>query len=210
VNDEERHFNGGPSSPQVFNAVDKLSRLQTELVTEALRRAVDDVNAAMAHRLGEPLTALLLYLHEIKQVTMRSDVTDSASVLLRETIEMALREAERVCDIIERAARFEEMRTDAEAGVTRGREAINMWAWTSRARADGPGSPVEPRVNRQSLTPREQEVLALVIAGCSNKEGGYRLGISTRTFEAHRAHLMGKLGAKNAADLIRKSSSRDQ
>jgi DNA-binding CsgD family transcriptional regulator len=210
LNDEERHLNGGPSSPQVFNAVDRLSRLQTELVTEALKRAVDDVNAAMAHRLGEPLTALLLYLHEIKQVTMRSDVTDSASVLLRETIEMALREAERVCDIIERAARFEEMRTDAEAGVTRGREAINMWAWTSRARADGPGSPVEPRVNRQSLTPREQEVLALVIAGCSNKEGGYRLGISTRTFEAHRAHLMGKLGAKNAADLIRKSSSRDQ
>ena len=210
MSDEEQHFNGGPSSPQVFNAVDKLSRLQAELVTEALKRAVDDVNAAMAHRLGEPLTALLLYLHEIKQVTMRSDVTDSASVLLRETIEMALREAERVCDIIERTALFEEMRTDAETAATRGREAINMWAWASRARAGSAGSPVEPRVNRQSLTPREQEVLALVIAGCSNKEGGYRLGISTRTFEAHRAHLMGKLGARNAADLIRKSSGRDQ
>lgn len=210
MRDEELHFNGEPSAPQGFNAVDKLSRLQTEFVTEALRRAVDDVNAAMAHRLGEPLTALLLYLHEIKQAAMGSDVTDTASAPLCEAIDMALREVERVCDIIERTASLEEMRTDAEAAVTRGREAINMWTWASRARDGGAGSLVESRVNRQSLTPREQEVLALVIAGCSNKEGGYRLGISTRTFEAHRAHLMGKLGAKNAADLIRKSSSRDQ
>jgi DNA-binding NarL/FixJ family response regulator len=46
-------------------------------------------------------------------------------------------------------------------------------------------------------------VLTLITGGCSNKEGGHRLGISTRTFEAHRAHLMGKLGARNAADLVR-------
>jgi DNA-binding CsgD family transcriptional regulator len=46
-------------------------------------------------------------------------------------------------------------------------------------------------------------VLALITGGVSNKEGGHRLGISKRTFESHRAHLMGKLGAKNAADLVR-------
>ena len=54
-----------------------------------------------------------------------------------------------------------------------------------------------------SLTPREREVLARVIAGASNKEAGRTLGISPRTVEVHRARIMDKLGAKNAADLVR-------
>ena len=56
---------------------------------------------------------------------------------------------------------------------------------------------------RQLLTPREREVLAQVIAGASNKEAGRTLGISPRTIEVHRARIMDKLGAKNAADLVR-------
>jgi DNA-binding CsgD family transcriptional regulator len=205
---ENSHFNAVPSPPRFTNAKGKLSRLQTELVSEALRRAVDDVNAAMAHQLGEPLTALLLYLHEIKQAAARSDAAETVSVSLREIIDRALREAERICDIVERPAKSGE--TGAEAAVARGREAIDMWAWDGQARARGAASPVDPLANLHPLTPREQEVLALVIDGSSNKEGGHRLGISTRTFEAHRAHLMGKLGARNAADLIRKTSSRNE
>jgi two-component system response regulator FixJ len=53
------------------------------------------------------------------------------------------------------------------------------------------------------LTAREREVLALLIAGASNKVAGRRLGVSPRTIEVHRAHIMEKLGAKNAADLVR-------
>ncbi len=53
------------------------------------------------------------------------------------------------------------------------------------------------------LTRREQEVAQLIADGASNKEAGRRLGISPRTVELHRAHLMAKLGAKNAADLVR-------
>jgi len=53
------------------------------------------------------------------------------------------------------------------------------------------------------LTPREIEVLALVANGASNKEAGRRLGISPRTIESHRAHIMHKVGARNAADLVR-------
>jgi two-component system response regulator FixJ len=53
------------------------------------------------------------------------------------------------------------------------------------------------------LTPREHEVLARIADGASNKEAGRSLGISMRTVEVHRAHIMEKLGARNAADLVR-------
>jgi DNA-binding CsgD family transcriptional regulator len=53
------------------------------------------------------------------------------------------------------------------------------------------------------LTPRERQVLAEVMVGASSKEAGRRLGISPRTVEVHRARIMEKLRAKNAADLVR-------
>jgi DNA-binding CsgD family transcriptional regulator len=53
------------------------------------------------------------------------------------------------------------------------------------------------------LTRREREVATLIADGASNKETGRRLGISPRTVELHRAHIMEKLGARNAADLVR-------
>jgi two-component system response regulator FixJ len=56
---------------------------------------------------------------------------------------------------------------------------------------------------REMLTSRERDVLSQVAHGSSNKEAGRRLGISPRTVEVHRARIMDKLGAKNAADLMR-------
>jgi len=56
---------------------------------------------------------------------------------------------------------------------------------------------------REPLTRREREVLEQFTAGASNKEAGRSLGISPRTIEDHRANIMKKLGARNAADLIR-------
>jgi FixJ family two-component response regulator len=56
---------------------------------------------------------------------------------------------------------------------------------------------------REPLTRREREVLEQFASGASNKEAGRQLGISPRTIEDHRASIMKKLGARNAADLIR-------
>jgi RNA polymerase sigma factor (sigma-70 family) len=53
------------------------------------------------------------------------------------------------------------------------------------------------------LTPREREVMALVVEGRHNREIGPALGISVRTVEVHKARLMSKLGVDNVADLVR-------
>ncbi|MCB1491466.1 MAG: response regulator transcription factor [Rhodobiaceae bacterium] len=56
---------------------------------------------------------------------------------------------------------------------------------------------------RETLTPRELDVLDQISAGQSNKEAARNLGISPRTVEVHRARIMEKIGARNAADLVR-------
>ena len=80
-------------------------------------------------------------------------------------------------------------------------------ALEARARHDGQARlPEQPRFyfpRREPLSRREQDVLAQIVNGASNKEAGRRLGISPRTIEVHRARIMEKLGAKNAADLVR-------
>jgi two-component system, LuxR family, response regulator FixJ len=53
------------------------------------------------------------------------------------------------------------------------------------------------------LTPREREVLELVAAGEPNKAIASRLGISFRTVELHRAHIIEKLQARGLSDLVR-------
>jgi two-component system response regulator FixJ len=50
------------------------------------------------------------------------------------------------------------------------------------------------------LTRREQEVAAALVAGHSNKKAAYDLGISVRTVEMHRAHLMTKIGVRSMAE----------
>jgi two-component system response regulator FixJ len=52
------------------------------------------------------------------------------------------------------------------------------------------------------LSPREREVLALVVAGSSSKEIARKLDLSPRTIEAHRANLMHKMGADSLAELV--------
>jgi two-component system, LuxR family, response regulator FixJ len=53
-----------------------------------------------------------------------------------------------------------------------------------------------------ALTPREHDVLKLVTTGAPNKIIAHRLGISQRTVEIHRAHLMEKMHADSLAELI--------
>jgi FixJ family two-component response regulator len=54
----------------------------------------------------------------------------------------------------------------------------------------------------ESLTPREREVMALVVSGLLNKQVGGQLGISETTVKAHRAQVMRKMMADSLPDLV--------
>lgn len=59
------------------------------------------------------------------------------------------------------------------------------------------------RSSYESLTPREQEIMLLVVAGMLNKQIGVQLGISEITVKAHRGKVMQKMNADSLADLVK-------
>jgi DNA-binding NarL/FixJ family response regulator len=61
----------------------------------------------------------------------------------------------------------------------------------------------EPKAGYDLLTGREREVLQLIAEGMSNQRIADELFISVKTVEAHKAHIMNKLHARNRTDLIR-------
>ncbi|HUD51374.1 response regulator FixJ [Parvibaculum sp.] len=82
------------------------------------------------------------------------------------------------------------------SSVRRAREqSLNRQAKSSNAKE------AETRV--ASLTAREREVLEHLVAGQPNKVIAHELGISPRTVEIHRAHLMEKMQARSLSDLVR-------
>jgi FixJ family two-component response regulator len=96
---------------------------------------------------------------------------------------------------------FIEKPFDPDSVVARVRRAIAEWKRPSANGHDGQHSLTFSGEGR--LTPREREVLSQIASGASNREAGDHLAISPRTVEVHRARIMGKLGARNAADLVR-------
>ena len=65
------------------------------------------------------------------------------------------------------------------------------------------GELAELRQRLSSLTPREREVLPLVVSGLLNKQAADRLGISEVTIQIHRGKIMTKMGAGSLAELVR-------
>jgi FixJ family two-component response regulator len=57
----------------------------------------------------------------------------------------------------------------------------------------------------EALTPREREVMRLVVTGMHNRDIAVSLGISVRTVEVHKARMMWKLKTQTVADLVRLS-----
>lgn len=95
-------------------------------------------------------------------------------------------------DFIEKPFSFQRM-TEA----IRGAIARDQLTRESRRHARG------IRARAAELSKRELEVLRLVAAGLGSSEIAVRLGIQTKTIEVHRSHIIGKMEARNTADLVR-------
>jgi DNA-binding NarL/FixJ family response regulator len=62
------------------------------------------------------------------------------------------------------------------------------------------GAPPSPLAG---LSPRQREILQLIAEGHSSKEIGFRLGISSKTVDTHRAQIMERLGIHNIQGLVK-------
>src|SRR3979490_2363902 len=162
--------------------------------------AMDEAGAAIARQLNGPLTALLLYMGEIKQHSHQFSQSAGERVYLQQVVQNALQQTERVCAMMKQLAENHE--GSAAAPSRKG-----LYKTRASQAGDGvrtPGVMFALNSGQKPLTKREREVLNLISEGCSNKQGALRMRISPRTFESHRAEAMRKLGARNTADLCRK------
>lgn len=101
---------------------------------------------------------------------------------------------------------FMEKPYNSQRLLDRCREAIE----TSRQRLGELSLARDVAARLKTLTPREEEILNLLIQGASAKSIASTLSKSAKTIEAHRKNLMGKMRAENLADLVRMILTRDQ
>lgn len=81
--------------------------------------------------------------------------------------------------------------------------AIRQASGTKQRRSGQEADMQELRLCYASLTPREQQVMVLVVSRLLNRQVGGELGISEITVKAHRGQVMQKMKADSLADLVR-------
>jgi len=165
----------------------------------ARAKAADEMAAAIARELNGPLTALLLYMGEIKHHSDQLAPVSSDRVYLQRVVDNALAQTERVCGLVKQLAGSHK----GGVPIPSGTEDVELKAARAQQPQRVPSAELLGLSGQKRLTKREREVLRLISEGYSNKQGALRMQISPRTFESHRAEAMRKLGARNTADLVR-------
>jgi DNA-binding CsgD family transcriptional regulator len=193
---QENRISDSPFSSWIESSALPDTDVETARLSAARKRGMEEAGSALARQLNGPMTALLLYMGEIKQHSHQLSQTAPNRVYLQQVVENALQQTERVCAMIKQLA-------DSHEPVAESGKALLDKRVAGKDGAGIPGVMLSSGVDQKPLTRREREVLNLISEGYSNKQGALRMGISPRTFESHRAEAMRKLGARNTADLVR-------
>jgi FixJ family two-component response regulator len=82
-------------------------------------------------------------------------------------------------------------------------DAVQLALDKDRTRRESEKTTSAVRARYESLTPREQEVIALFTAGLMNKQIAAEMDVSEITAKVHRGNVMRKMGAKSLAELVR-------
>jgi FixJ family two-component response regulator len=82
-------------------------------------------------------------------------------------------------------------------------DAVRIGIERDRARRQNESAITKLRIDFESLTAREQQVIALVTSGLMNKQIAGEIGVSEITVKVHRSNVMRKMGANSLADLVR-------
>jgi DNA-binding NarL/FixJ family response regulator len=184
-----------PESSSVLDGSHEAVRL-----TDADARLNDAPGAAIVRQLSESLTALLISVGELRDQSRELAPAPAVRDCAKQVLENAFQQIERVRALVRQIEDAQE-RAVASPHCRCGSEASTAYA-KSGIRA---GAVFSSQPGQKPLTKREREVLSLVSEGYSNKQGALQMGISPRTFESHRAEAMRKLGARNTADLVRRT-----
>jgi DNA-binding NarL/FixJ family response regulator len=201
---------GHPGRPGWIMSSDQPTiELETGRSSPERARAANEVGSAIAHQLNGPLTALRLYVGEIRQNSDRFSETAGAQAQMQKMVEGAFQETERVCAMMRLITDSFEEPLHPETAAALGRDVIGWLSRSAGAKGEGNAHGAGPAESaplpsiHELLTPRERETLGHISQGCSNKQGARQMQIGSRTFESHRAGIMRKLGARNGADLVR-------
>lgn len=171
-----------------LEALDYIKKNKTDLVV--LDFAMPDMNgleAARAIRQTSPETeVLILSVHISDQI---------ARELLRVGVRGFVLKSDPISELVEAIEHMREGKTFFTARLTAAMADTYMRG-PSDSSADGQPSSI-------SLSGREIEVLRLLAEGKNNKEAAAVLGVSTRTVESHREHIMHKMKFTTFSDLVR-------
>jgi DNA-binding CsgD family transcriptional regulator len=189
--DDSYHFDAPQSSTS------REDRLETAGLQHMRASLNDAAKAAVIRQINGSLTALLIYMAELRNHSHAFSSVKDDQGYLKQVVENAFEQIGRVCDLVK------QIEDDGESVVVAPSPEVPPGHGLNGSHVAGVLFAATP--GRRPLTKREREVLSLISEGYSNKQGALQMGISPRTFESHRAEAMRKLGARNTADLVRKA-----